>query len=96
MRVNFCQSVDVQVQGETHLTIDDITAALQERIEEVEAHRGAGCNHRQKRFAVHRFANDVCQALSAIDDHMIAQASPAARQLVSDTLAEQSRRWLPK
>lgn len=96
MRVNFCQSVDVQVQGETHLTIEDITAALQERLEEVEEHTGPGFNHRQRRFAVHRFANDVCQMLSAINGDMIDQASPGARKLVGDTLAEQSRRWLPK
>jgi sugar-specific transcriptional regulator TrmB len=95
MRVAINQSV--QIETEVTVTVDDITSAMQELIDEAERrkeeHKAGAMNDRQVSFGVSQVAAAARQCLRAITDDMIYLFPVETRLSMARSLQEQADRW---
>lgn len=93
MKVAINQSV--QIETEVHVTIEDITGAIQELIDDLKrSSRTLSINsERQLNFGVGQVLTASHQGLKAITDDMIGLFSVEQRFAVARALREQADRW---
>lgn len=95
MKVAISQSV--QVDTEVNVTVEDITAAMQELIDESEQRqelfKSGAINDRQLSFAVGQVVNAAYRCLKAITDEWIALYPEKTRHSIATSLQEQVDRW---
>lgn len=94
MKVEFCETIEVEVQSHVTIGPAEIAEALNELSSEV---RSAAdypeLNDNSKKYWVKKVVNSACQSLEAIDASLIAVLSGESRKLIAQKLREQADRF---
>ena len=91
MRIEF--SEEVTVTGTASVSIDDITIALKDSLDQAEYAMETSDNARTKIYLVQRFVSDCFQCMSAITEEMIAEVPESNRQLIYAEFQKHVGRW---
>ncbi len=92
MKVPFEESV--LVCGEAHLTIDNITDALNDELADaIETEASDVPTERTKQFIVTRFVRDALGCIASATDAMIQRVPVSNRRLIATELRKQAARW---
>jgi hypothetical protein len=82
-------SKTVEIEGEVHVTVEDIRAALRESLSVATGEPGVPLSRRE----ICKFASHVYECLSAVTDEMIAAVQPTNRTVIADALEKEAARW---
>ena len=91
MHVEFTE--EVTVTGTASVSIEDITIALKDSLDQAEYAMETSDNARTKIYLVQRFVSDCFQCMSAITEEMIAEVPEANRQLIYAEFQQHVDRW---
>ncbi len=90
--IGICKSVDIET--EVNVTVDDITAALHERLEEVDKRYDAvRVNDQGRRRELLGYVNSVYACLHAVTNQMIESAGESHRETIAKALQAEAKRW---